>query len=185
MRKIVAVAGTNAMKINGTREGLQALVWKGWTRASAAVRGVAVPDNPSVRAQPFGMMETRAGARFRALAALDADAEADYGVGIENGVTWLGGADEGGIDFPVIAVASRQDPGHVTYATGMGIQVERRFLEASVATDCKKTCGQFIAEETGFEHADWHRGYTGQATCRQEIIAAAVFLAFATLLNGH
>lgn len=179
---IAAVAGTNAMKVDGTRDGLRALAAEGWWMPRI-VRGVKVPDNPRVPPQPIGMIQTREGAMTRACAALDADLEAMYGVGIENGIILLGDGHGDGIDLPVLAIAHRLRLGHVTYATGMGIHVEGRFIRASEETGWQKTCGQLIAEETGYKHDDWHEGYTGRLTNRQEIIAATVYLGFAVALS--
>lgn len=51
------------------------------------VVGVSVPSG--VAAQPMSERETMNGARARAYAALDTDKTADYGVGLEGGVTEL------------------------------------------------------------------------------------------------
>ncbi len=179
---IVAVAGTNQMKIEGTRSGLSALEAEGW-QVPNIVRSAVGPNNRLVPPQPIGMVQTRSGALFRACTALDADPEAAYGVGIENGIILLDDGHGDGIDLPVLAIAHRLRLGHVTYATGMGIHVEGRFIRASEGTGWQKTCGQFIAEETGFEHDDWHEGYTKGLANRQAIIAATVYLGFAIALG--
>ena len=181
--KIVAVAGTNVMKIEGTREGLGLLEEMGWL-VPRIVRSVTVPVNHHrVPPQPFGLLQTRKAAMFRACAALDADFFADYGVGIENGILSLDDGFQDGLDTPVVAIAHRLRPGHITYVLGMGIHVEGRFIRASEATGWQKTCGHFIAEEKGFKHDDWHEGYVGGAANRKEIIAAAVYLGFATIFK--
>lgn len=184
-KKVVAVAGFSEPKVNGTVDGLAALVRLGIERADMDVRSVAVPENKLVPPQPFGLVQTREGATFRAQAALDADPEADYGVGIENGVDDLGDGHGDGIDFPVVAIATRVVTGNMHYATGMGIQVPARFIRASRDSGWRKTCGSFIAQETGFSPVDWHAGYTDGITCRQEIIAATVALAFTQLFRGR
>lgn len=184
-KRIAAVAGTNDLKIGASREALVGLTEEGYDQADYTVRGTVVGDCPDVPPQPFGLEQTKKGAKYRALAALDADPEAECGIGIENGIISLGDAAEGGLDVPVVALVFRSSPGKVTYASGPGIPVEARHIQASLATGQQKTCGKFIAEETGFNHADWHKDYTGGIGDRRMLVLIAVALAFSLRFTGR
>lgn len=70
----------------------------------------AVGTESGVMAQPFGMDETRQGARNRAHAALDADPSADYGVGLEGGVECDAGLDGRHFECGWICIVERERP---------------------------------------------------------------------------
>lgn len=78
---VVAVASTNPVKLGAVRA-VVAGIARAWS-----VRGIAVDSG--VASQPWGHVETRAGARARALMALAAVPAADFGVGLEGGVVDL------------------------------------------------------------------------------------------------
>jgi non-canonical (house-cleaning) NTP pyrophosphatase len=185
MNKIVAVAGTNAMKVAGTRKGLEALLFAGILDAALGVRGVVVPDCPFVPPQPFGFRQTRRGALYRAQQSLLADPEATFGYGLENGILLL---DEehphlGGVDVPVGCIVSRD--GCVTYGTGPGVHVEGEYIVASLATAQQTTCGKLIAPKTGFDHANWHKDYMGGAGNREETLITTTYVTFAVHFARH
>jgi inosine/xanthosine triphosphatase len=73
----------------------------------------AVGTESGVMAQPFGMDETRQGARNRAHAALDADPSADYGVGLEGGVECDAGLDGRHFECGWICIVERERPATV------------------------------------------------------------------------
>jgi inosine/xanthosine triphosphatase len=77
----VAVGSTNPVKVGAAAQVFQALF------AAAEVQGTEVPSG--VSHQPTGDAETRRGAVNRAKAALAATG-ADWGVGLEGGVTFVG-----------------------------------------------------------------------------------------------
>lgn len=186
-RPIAGVAGTNALKLTATRRGLDELrkrVLDG--RADLDVKGVPVPDCPDVPPQPIGLKQTRQGALYRALAVLEADPTVEYGIGIENGILLFDEKDpvEGGVDPAVVCIV-RRGSAQETFATGEGVPVEGKYILLSLGTGQQKTCGKFIAEETGYNHANWHKDYSGGATDREELIAHPVMLAFAAHFAGH
>jgi len=184
-RLIVAVAGTNAMKLAGTQKGLESLFLAGVSRANLVVRGTKVPDCPFVPPQPFGFKQTRQGALYRAEQSLIADPEAALGYGLENGIMFLDEEESGlgGVDIPVGCIVSRD--GRITYGSGPGFPVEGRYVLASLASKQQIICGKLIAAETGFDHANWHRDYAGKATDREEALCATTYVAFACHFTGH
>jgi inosine/xanthosine triphosphatase len=78
----VAVGSENPVKIGATKRVAGELFEGG-------VEVVAVGVDSGVLEQPRGRTETLTGAENRAARALEADSDADYGVGIEGGVTDL------------------------------------------------------------------------------------------------
>ncbi len=185
-RLIAGVAGTSTLKFNGVANGLEELIARGCNKADLIVKSVTVPDCPDVPSQPIGLKQTRRGALCRAIAVLGADELVEYGVGIENGILLFDEEtpDEGGVDVPVVCIV-RRGLDQPTFATGEGMPVEGKYVRLSLGTDQQKTCGKFIAEETGFNHTNWHVDYTGRATGREELIAHAVMLGFAAHFAGH
>jgi len=185
-RLIAGVAGANILKFAAVVSGLGELIARGYNKADLIVKSVSVPDCPEVPPQPIGLKQTRRGALFRAIAVLDADELVEYGVGIENGILLFDEEtpDEGGVDVPVVCIVRR---GLVkpTFAAGEGMPVEGKYVRLTLGTDQQKTCGKFIAEETGFNHANWHVDYSGWATGREEFIAHAVMLGFAVHFAGR
>lgn len=80
----VVIASVNPVKVQATREGFDAL----FPDRSFTFTGVAAASG--VGDQPFGDAETLTGARNRTESARALLASADYYVGIEGGVDWLG-----------------------------------------------------------------------------------------------
>lgn len=186
IRPVAGLAGTNALKLAATRRGLAELERRGFPRSDMEVKVVVVPDCPDVPPQPIGLKQTRQGALYRAVAVLAADPTVEYGIGIENGILLFDEQDpgEGGVDTAVVCIVPR-GTAQKTFATGEGIPVEGRYILMSLGTGQQKTCGKFILEETGFNHANWHVDYSGGATGREELTAHPVLLAFAAHFAGH
>jgi non-canonical (house-cleaning) NTP pyrophosphatase len=185
---VVAVGGTNELKVNSTGTGLARLLAEDPRNASVTVKSDVIPDCDHVPPQPFGLKQGRAGALYRAQAILDKVTGSTFGVGIENCVILFDDADpaQGGLDTPIVCVVRRgAQVRKATFASGPGFPVEGRYVEASLAAGQKTTCGKLIAAETGFDHANWHFDYAGRATDRGETLAQAVFTAFAVYLAGH
>lgn len=78
---IAVVGSTNPVKVGA----VEAAFTKYWPEM--VVKGVEVPSG--VSAQPMSELETINGARQRAYKALESDPDAQYGVGLEGGVTEL------------------------------------------------------------------------------------------------
>lgn len=188
-RLIAGLAGTNTLKFAAVISGLGELIARGYSEADLIVKGVPVQpdyDYLDVPPQPIGLKQTRQGALCRALAVLEAEPVVEYGIGIENGILLFDEEtpDEGGVDFAVVCIIRR---GLVkpTFATSGGIPIEGKYVRLTLGTDQQKTCGEFIAEKTGFNHANWHVDYSGRAIGREELIAHAVLLGFAAHFAGH
>ena len=100
---LVAVGSTNPVKVASAT----AAFAKAFATAKVAATGYDVASG--VSDQPHGDEETRTGACTRARAALEADAAADYGVGLEGGVVEAA-CEPGGLESVAwMAVVRRRD----------------------------------------------------------------------------
>lgn len=82
--KRIVVGSTNPVKLQAAREGFAAMFPYWQIEVSGVEAASGVSD------QPFGDEETLQGAQQRALAALQQNPNADYAVGIEGGVMFMG-----------------------------------------------------------------------------------------------
>lgn len=197
-RLIAGVADKNATKLAAVSAGLTELRIRGVQQADIhfkSVKSAGPADN--VPPQPIGMKQTRWGALTRASAVLENDQDVTFGVGIENGILLFN--DDcpmlGGLDVPIVCVVRRivdgSSHGNVlpmyrsTFASGIGVPVEGKYVVLSLGARQQKTAGEFIAEDTGFEHDNWHLGYTDRALSRCDQIAPGVMAAFAVHFAGR
>lgn len=177
--KTIAVAGTNELKVESAQlagDRLAAILLD----VAFLARKTKIPKT-EVFEQPIGIEETLRGSERRAQAAKDADPEADFALGIENGIlyatngTW--------IDLAVICVIAKD--GRRSYSTCPGIRVTSEDVGISIATRQMQTAGTFIGNRERCDPADWHAKFTGGLAPRKELLAQGIFLAFATLFNGR
>lgn len=185
---VVAVGGTNEMKVSSTATGLTRLLAADPRSANVSVKSDVIPDCDYVPPQPFGLKQGRAGALYRAESILAKVTGSTFGVGIENCIILFdeSSPEDGGLDVPIVSVVRRgAQVRKATFASGPGFPVEGKYVLASLASGQKVTCGKLISAETGFDHANWHFDYSGRATDRGETLSQAVFTAFALYLAGH
>ena len=100
--KRVVVGSTNPVKLQAAREGFAAMFPHWQIEVSGVEAASGVSD------QPFGDEETLQGAQQRAIAALQQIPDADYGVGIEGGVMFMG---EDLLAFAWVVVLNRYKTG--------------------------------------------------------------------------
>ena len=135
-----------------------------------------------VAEQPRGHAETIAGAETRARNALDADAEADYGVGLEGGVARFDGAD--GLYLVMWAAATDGD------RTGRGAGPSLRLPDGvaarvGVGAELGPVMDDFL-DEDGVAEKDGAAGvFTGGRLPRADALADAVRGAFGPFVTEH
>jgi non-canonical (house-cleaning) NTP pyrophosphatase len=185
-QRIVGVAGTNELKVRATQlacDRLNAALGSAFL-SEGALNAVGVKVAPTeVFEQPIGIEETLRGAQRRAEAVWNCS-DPSYAVGIENGILYASNGTW--IDLAVICViGTGSGLARPAYATCPGIRVTSEDVGISIATRQTRTAGSFIGAREGCDPADWHRKFTGGLTSREKLLSQGVFLAFATLLNGH
>lgn len=204
----VSVAGTNALKVGATDAAFKRLP----EAADYAVRGSKVGS--VANEQPIGMEEMKRGAAYRGEAALAADPDACYGVGIENGLIPEGGSLLDRTLFGLLKAAgwfparfvwgrtwlrswlkrfSFYDPAVVcvvspmrrTFAVSAAVPCPTWAAIESILTRQQRTAGSFIGERMGWDTADWHKELAGGLSGREPLLSEAVFLAVALHLTGR
>lgn len=122
--------------------------------------------------QPFGMEEGLKGAIGRAQAALDAQPDAEFGLGIENFFTYAGHRIF--IDMAAVALIDRAD-GEITSAFSVGIPGPHLEVGKAISAGQDETAGTHIAARTGWDSADWHKQLLGGRLSRFDLLADAVY----------
>lgn len=165
---ILTIGTTSKKKITAM---LAAIARGGWEIEHRAVKTASgVPE------QPFGLDETRTGATNRARAALLADVDATYGLGVENGIVPIGGGLY--IDMAVVVLLDR-GCNVLAVTTSCGIPCPAGDLAKSLADKQDTTAGKYIGQRTGCDDTDWHSHFTGGKFGRDAILADAIYGALA------
>ena len=173
-RVVFAVGSQNPAKVEPVRRLLRR--WFPGCR----VRAVAVSSG--VRPQPLSLEETRAGAAGRARRALEAVAQARWGIGVEGGVEldaegnlWL---------VTVAAVADRQ--GRITWGEGARVPLPAAYAAPLLAG---AQLAELVEASFGRHGARTDPGAVGfltlEALTRRQLVWAAVAAAAAPRLNGE
>lgn len=163
----IAVGSSNPVKVEAVRRAATKLY------GEAEVRGFEV--DPGVALQPFED-ETWAGARTRALAALDSWPDADFGVGVEAGLFEVKAAG-GAMDVQACVVADRV--GRLTYGQGPGFQYPPQVV-AEIRSG--KTVGEVMSRVSGISDIGKKTGAVGWLSrghfTRTSLTEPAVLMAF-------
>ncbi len=205
---IVAVGGTNSLKVGGTSAAFKRLPE---ATTDYVVRGTKAGS--IVNEQPIGMVETKRGAAYRAEAAFVADKDAAVGVGVENGLIPEGGSVLDRLLFTLL-LASRWFPARFgwgrawlrkwlgrfsfydlafvcivdrtsrTFSMSAAVPCPQWAAIESIMTRQQRTAGSILAEKTGWDGANWHKTLTGGLSDRGSILYEAIFLAVALHLTG-
>lgn len=148
-RPLEAVVGTaNPVKVQAAEAALRAA-----RDGEARVRGVDV--EATVPEQPHGARETTRGAVERAVRALAADGDADWGVGVEAGLVEVPGWGDP-FDVQVCAVVDRG--GRVSLGQGPGFAYPRGILED---VEGGSTVGEAVSRAAGIPEVGRKEGAIG------------------------
>ncbi len=181
MKKIIAISGAGLKEEAGN----DALDITGLT---SFLKLVSTKTKTGVNEQPRGFKEIFLGAWNRAGWAMDGVENAEFGLGMENGledrtaiVPGRGGdlieitADA---DYAVVILRERDSDAY-TFGISQGVICPHRFVELSRDTDWRKTAGHFHSAETGSDGANWHAYETGGLLMRKSILTTPCVDVFA------
>ncbi len=101
MKRIVAVGSTNPVKLEAVKAGFRSIF------PGDALEFVSLEAASGVSAQPMGDAETRQGAQNRALAARNAQPDADFWVGVEGGAEETPGSPRALLTFAWVVILAR------------------------------------------------------------------------------
>ena len=101
MKRNVAVGSTNPVKLEAVKAGFRSIF------PGDALEFVSLEAASGVSAQPMGDAETRQGAENRALAARNAQPDADFWVGVEGGAEETPGSPRALLTFAWVVILAR------------------------------------------------------------------------------
>lgn len=144
----------------------------------ARVQLIGTKTSSGVPEQPLGFEEIRQGALRRALGALENVSDAQFALGIENGLVDIGAMGPL-IDLAVVVLIERSPSmlhmlSTAIYTTSTGVPCDPKYFRQSYDTVRTKTVGAFIAEEMGCDGTDWHAHLSGGYLLRSNILEQAV-----------
>lgn len=157
----IVVGSESRFKIDAVREAAASL-------GLAGAEIVGCKTDSGVPEQPYGRLQTLAGAKERARQALEKFPGA-YAVGIENGLVphgnWTG-------DLAYVAVIT-PDGRHYTRQS-IAVAVPDDLVQASLASGQTVTAGKLEAKRSGCDHADPHVVWSKGQANRKDILFNAV-----------
>jgi inosine/xanthosine triphosphatase len=168
--KTIVLGSTSEHKVNAVKNAIDRIRLYGSLSVATATVDSGVPE------QPLGFDEIRAGAFARASRALLACESADYAVGVENGLVYIG---TGYIDIAVVCLLDRDDVNGSIYTTSAGLPCPLDYVFQSFRTNREKTAGAFCSEATGCDPSDWTGYFTGGVFTRGLLLEQPVTMALA------
>ncbi|MFZ3043770.1 MAG: inosine/xanthosine triphosphatase [Minisyncoccia bacterium] len=170
MQKLVVVVGTeSALKLRAVEAALRVF----------GLQADVVPCKVEawVGIQPTTKHETMCGACTRSLQVMQLNPEADFCIGIENGLTC---EDDSWFDFPYVHIRSRA--GNESSASGATFFIPEWMVTRTLGR--KTDLGEIVRELARGSEKDVQDYLSNGSVLREQIISQAVYCAFAPLLNS-